>query len=116
MDLKNDRAIGLIEGFFNQTEKTASKKISLQIEELLPKSLDVFKDILDNNEIGLDYKFKVAKYILELSPIGKELTQAKTPHFVTAMIRNFSETEISELKKNADAILKQWETDKNEME
>jgi len=109
MDLKNDKTIGLIEKIFNPPQNGHVENISLQIKKLVPKSLDIFRDILGNDDIGLDYKFKVAKYILDLSPIGKELAQAKAPHVLTAMIRDFSAEEIADLKRNADSILDKWE-------
>ena len=108
MDSNKDKTIGFIEKILTSSQNREMDNIVLYIKKLVPKSLDVFRDILDNDEIGLDYKFKVAKYILDLSPVGKELAQAKAPHVVTTMIRDFSVEQLAELKSDADSILDTW--------
>lgn len=109
MEAKKRKTINLMEDFFSPQNIFSFQDLTKKIEQLIPKSIDVFRDILDNEEIGLDYKFKVAKYILDLSPISKEFSQPKTSHTVTALIENFSPQEIADLKRNADCILEEWE-------
>lgn len=92
-------------GHFINPPETMVDQMKTGIESLVPRALAVCKEYLERDDVSIDQKFKVAKYILDISSVGSDSAKAQSPHIVTTMVQNYSPQELVRLRAAADRII-----------
>ncbi len=104
MSAHENNIIQQFQNILGTDTQPAIDAVRQEIESLVPQALAVCRDFLSCDEASMDQKFKVAKYILDISSIGTELAKAKSPH-VSTLIQNCSPEQLADLRKTADRLI-----------
>lgn len=106
--------INRIAAYLEQFQEDSIAVTRTDMETLIPDAVQVLRDILRSSSAKPEQKLRAARYIIDMSPLGKEIAQARAPHIVTALIQNLSPEQILELKQSADEIISHWNREQSQ--
>lgn len=97
-----------IAAYLEQFQEESIAVTCAEMETLIPDAVQVLRDILRSSSAKPEQKLRAARYIIDMSPLGKEMAQARAPQIVTALIQNLNPEQLCELKQSAEEIISNW--------